>query len=159
MALHAVTRIYRSKAGPVTALAGVTASFAAGTFTAVMGPSGSGKSTLLHCAAGLDRPTSGEVLLAGTGCAACRENKLTLLRRRHVGFVFQSFNLLPYADRRAERRAPAAARRAPGRAGTRSARRWPRSAWTTGPGTGPPSCPAASSSGSPSPGRWSPGRR
>ena len=96
VALHAVTRVYRSKAGPVTALAGVTASFAAGTFTAVMGPSGSGKSTLLHCAAGLDRPTSGEVILAGTVLRGLSETKLTLLRRRHVGFVFQSFNLLPY---------------------------------------------------------------
>jgi putative ABC transport system ATP-binding protein len=96
VALHAVTRVYRSTAGPVTALAGVTASFAAGTFTAVMGPSGSGKSTLLHCAAGLDRPTSGEVILAGTVLRGLSENKLTLLRRRHVGFVFQSFNLLPY---------------------------------------------------------------
>jgi len=96
VALHAVARVYRSKAGPVTALAGVTASFAAGTFTAVMGPSGSGKSTLLHCAAGLDRPTSGEVILAGTVLRGLSETKLTLLRRRHVGFVFQSFNLLPY---------------------------------------------------------------
>jgi putative ABC transport system ATP-binding protein len=96
VALHAVTRVYRSKAGPVTALAGVTASFAAGTFTAVMGPSGSGKSTLLHCAAGLDRPTSGEVILAGTMLRGLSETRLTLLRRRHVGFVFQSFNLLPY---------------------------------------------------------------
>jgi putative ABC transport system ATP-binding protein len=95
VALHAVTRVYRSKASPVTALAGVTASFAAGTFTAVMGPSGSGKSTLLHCAAGLDRPTSGEVILAGTVLRGLSETKLTLLRRRHVGFVFQSFNLLP----------------------------------------------------------------
>src|SRR6185312_2237288 len=93
VALHAVARVYRSKAGPVTALAGVTASFAAGTFTAVMGPSGSGKSTLLHCAAGLDRPTSGEVILGGTVLRGLSE---TLLRRRHVGFVFQSFDLLPY---------------------------------------------------------------
>jgi putative ABC transport system ATP-binding protein len=96
VALHAVTRVYRSKAGPVTALSEVTAGFAAGTFTAVMGPSGSGKSTLLHCAAGLDRPTSGEVILAGTVLRGLSETKLTLLRRRHVGFVFQSFNLLPY---------------------------------------------------------------
>src|SRR4029077_8474247 len=96
VALHAVSRVYRSKAGRVTALAGVTASFAAGTFTAVMGPSGSGKSTLLHCAAGLDRPPSGEVILAGTVLRGLSETKLTLLRRRHVGFVFQSFNLLPY---------------------------------------------------------------
>src|SRR5215467_2185728 len=78
-ALHAVERVYRSKAGPVTALAGVTASFAAGTFTAVMGPSGSGKSTLLHCAAGLDRPTSGSVTLEGADLAGMSERALARL--------------------------------------------------------------------------------
>jgi len=69
---------------------GVTAGFARGSFTAVMGPSGSGKSTFLHCAAGLDRPTSGRVLLAGQDIGALREPKLTTVRRQHVGFVFQS---------------------------------------------------------------------
>ena len=120
VALHAVARVYRSKAGPVTALAGVTASFAAGTFTAVMGPSGSGKSTLLHCAAGLDRPTSGEVILAGTVLRGLSETKLTLLRRRHVGFVFQSFNLLPSltAELNGARPAAAAARRSARRSAT-----------------------------------------
>jgi putative ABC transport system ATP-binding protein len=78
----------------VRALDGVTTGFAAGSFTAVMGPSGSGKSTLLHCAAGLDRPTSGQVVLAGQDIGALREPKLTTVRRAHVGFVFQSFNLV-----------------------------------------------------------------
>jgi putative ABC transport system ATP-binding protein len=96
VALHAVTRVYGSRAGRVTALSEVTAGFAAGSFTAVMGPSGSGKSTLLHCAAGLDTPDSGDVILAGTVLRGLSETKLTVLRRRHVGFVFQSFNLLPY---------------------------------------------------------------
>ncbi|WP_285485568.1 ABC transporter ATP-binding protein [Amycolatopsis taiwanensis] len=80
--------------GGVRALDGVTVGFGQGSFTAVMGPSGSGKSTLLHCAAGLDRPTSGQVVLAGQDIGALREPKLTAVRRAHVGFVFQSFNLV-----------------------------------------------------------------
>jgi putative ABC transport system ATP-binding protein len=78
----------------VRALDGVSVEFAAGTFCAVMGPSGSGKSTLLHCVAGLDRPDSGRVLLAGQEIGRLREPKLTEARRRRVGFVFQSYNLL-----------------------------------------------------------------
>ncbi|MBE1492232.1 ABC transporter ATP-binding protein [Plantactinospora soyae] len=78
----------------VQALRGVSVAFAAGTFCAVMGPSGSGKSTLLHCAAGLDRPDSGRVLLAGQEIGGLREPKLTQARRRRVGFVFQAYNLI-----------------------------------------------------------------
>ncbi len=89
-------REVRKSFGPrVVALDAVSADFAAGTFTAVMGPSGSGKSTLLHCAAGLDRPDSGQIVLAGTSLAGLGETALTLLRREKVGFVFQSFNLVP----------------------------------------------------------------
>jgi putative ABC transport system ATP-binding protein len=73
----------------------VTLAFPAGSFTAVMGPSGSGKSTLLQCAAGLDRPDSGEVSIAGTRLSALGETALTVLRRERIGFVFQSFNLMP----------------------------------------------------------------
>jgi putative ABC transport system ATP-binding protein len=79
----------------VTALDGITATFAAGSFTAVMGPSGSGKSTLLQCAAGLDRPTSGRVLVDGTELTAATDTAITKFRRRRVGFVFQDYNLLP----------------------------------------------------------------
>jgi putative ABC transport system ATP-binding protein len=89
--LTGVTKVHP---GGVRALDGVSAGFGQGTFTAVMGPSGSGKSTLLHCAAGLDRPTSGRVVLAGQDIATLREPKLTAVRRAHVGFVFQSFNLV-----------------------------------------------------------------
>ncbi|MFD0207057.1 MULTISPECIES: ABC transporter ATP-binding protein [Saccharothrix] len=89
--LDHVTKVY---AGRVRALDGVTVGFTKGSFTAVMGPSGSGKSTLLHCAAGLDLPTGGRVVLAGQDVGALREPKLTAVRRRHVGFVFQSFNLV-----------------------------------------------------------------
>jgi putative ABC transport system ATP-binding protein len=79
----------------VTALDNVSAGLAKGSFTAVMGPSGSGKSTLLHCAAGLDRPTSGSVVLGGIQLSVLREAALTRVRRERVGFVFQAYNLLP----------------------------------------------------------------
>jgi putative ABC transport system ATP-binding protein len=93
VALQEVSKVYPGRAG-VRALDGVTVGFERGTFTAVMGPSGSGKSTLLHCAAGLDRPSGGRVTLAGHDIGAMREPRLTTARRRHVGFVFQSFNLV-----------------------------------------------------------------
>ncbi|MEU8242491.1 ABC transporter ATP-binding protein [Actinoplanes missouriensis] len=81
--------------GSVTALDGVSAAFAGGTFTAVMGPSGSGKSTLLQCAAGLDRPTGGRVFLGGAELTATTDTAITKFRRDRVGFVFQDYNLLP----------------------------------------------------------------
>ncbi|MGC4937886.1 ABC transporter ATP-binding protein [Kribbella sp. DT2] len=93
VALEAVSKVYPGRTG-VRALDEVSVAFGRGSFTAVMGPSGSGKSTLLHCAAGLDRPTSGTVLLAGQDVGALKEPKLTTVRRKHVGFVFQSFNLV-----------------------------------------------------------------
>ncbi|RAO33943.1 ATP-binding cassette sub-family A member 8-A [Micromonospora saelicesensis] len=93
--LRSVTRTYGAGDGAVTALNDFSLSFSVGTFTAVMGPSGSGKSTLLQCAAGLDRPTSGSVLLGETNLTTLNETRLTLLRRERIGFVFQSFNLLP----------------------------------------------------------------
>ncbi|UQU66559.1 ABC transporter ATP-binding protein [Couchioplanes caeruleus] len=89
-----LTRVYRTGGQSVTALAGVDASFARGTFTAVMGPSGSGKSTLLQTAAGLDRPTSGRVWIGATELSRLSETALTKLRRTQVGFVFQAFNLI-----------------------------------------------------------------
>src|SRR5262245_28765938 len=93
--LQAVTKRYGSRGAATMALDAVTLGFGRGSFTAVMGPSGSGKSTLLHCAAGLDRPTSGSVTLDGMDLAGLSERALTRLRRERVGFVFQSFNLLP----------------------------------------------------------------
>ncbi|MFC5184194.1 ABC transporter ATP-binding protein [Actinomadura harenae] len=93
--LRSVRRVFGSGPGAVTALDDVTAAFAAGSFTAVMGPSGSGKSTLLQCAAGLDRPTSGTVAVAGVELDGLRETALTRLRRDRIGFVFQAFNLVP----------------------------------------------------------------
>jgi putative ABC transport system ATP-binding protein len=93
--LRSVSRRYGSGGSAVTALDQVSLSFRAGTFTAVMGPSGSGKSTLLQCAAGLDRPTSGSVVVGGTELTNLNERRLTLLRRERIGFVFQAFNLMP----------------------------------------------------------------
>jgi putative ABC transport system ATP-binding protein len=93
--LDRVTKTYGAGHGAVRALRGVDAAFPAGAFTAIMGPSGSGKSTLLHCAAGLDRVTSGRVLISGTDITGLSETRLTELRRESTGFIFQSFNLLP----------------------------------------------------------------
>ncbi len=95
VSLSAVTKIYGSGESGVTALRDVSIGLRDGSFTSVMGPSGSGKSTFLHVAAGLDRPTSGSVSLAGIALRELDEDGLSRLRREHVGFVFQSFNLVP----------------------------------------------------------------
>jgi putative ABC transport system ATP-binding protein len=95
VALREVRKLYRRGGTAVRALDGVSAEFAWHSFAAVMGPSGSGKSTLLHCAAGLERPTSGSVWLAGQDLGPLSETRLTRLRRSSVGFVFQAFNLVP----------------------------------------------------------------
>ncbi|WP_155830088.1 ABC transporter ATP-binding protein [Glycomyces tenuis] len=90
--MREVTKTYD---GAVTALDRVSLQVPRGSFLAVMGPSGSGKSTLLHCAAGLDSPTGGEVYIGGTAIGPLNETKRTMLRRDRIGFVFQSYNLLP----------------------------------------------------------------
>ena len=93
--LAGVSRTYGSGRTRVTALDDVSLALPPGTFTAIMGPSGSGKSTLLHCAAGLDQPTSGSVWLGDTEISALKPKTRTVFRRDHVGFVFQSYNLMP----------------------------------------------------------------
>jgi putative ABC transport system ATP-binding protein len=93
--LTAVHKAYGRGDNRVRALDGVDVGFEAGTFTAIMGPSGSGKSTLLQCAAGLDRVDTGEVLLDDAPLHKLSERALTELRREHMGFIFQSFNLIP----------------------------------------------------------------
>jgi putative ABC transport system ATP-binding protein len=95
VALHQVTKRFGRGRGTVTALDGVSLDFPAGSFTAVLGVSGSGKSTLLQCAAGLDQPTAGSVRLCGAELKGMSDRQRTLLRRRHVGFVFQELNLVP----------------------------------------------------------------
>jgi putative ABC transport system ATP-binding protein len=90
-----VTRRYGEGDTAVHALRGVSLEVAKGKLTAVMGPSGSGKSTLMHILAGLDKPTEGEVTVAGTEISELNDTQLTRLRREHIGFIFQFFNLLP----------------------------------------------------------------
>jgi putative ABC transport system ATP-binding protein len=90
-----VARRYGDGDTCVDALRGVSLEIAGGRLTAVMGPSGSGKSTLMHILAGLDRPTTGDVSIAGTSITRLSDAQLTKLRREHIGFIFQFFNLLP----------------------------------------------------------------
>ena len=125
--VESLTRTYGTGLSSVRALDNVSLSFPVGSFTAVMGPSGSGKSTLLQCAAGLDRPDSGRVSIGGTKLSGLSETALTRLRRDRVGFVFQSFNLMPaltaaqnvelplrLAGRKADPKTARTARQAPG---------------------------------------------
>jgi putative ABC transport system ATP-binding protein len=93
-----LTRRYGEGSTAVDALRGVSLDVRAGELVAVMGPSGSGKSTLMHVLAGLDKPTAGTVTIAGTEITALNDQRLTRLRREHIGFVFQFFNLLPMLD-------------------------------------------------------------
>jgi len=129
----------------VDALTDVSVAFPAGDFAAIMGPSGSGKSTLMHVLAGLDSPTSGSVRIAGIEITALNDRELTHLRRERIGFIFQTFNLLPVLN--AEEnilcrcRSPAASPTASGSTGSST-----RLASATGCPTARPRCPAASSS-------------
>lgn len=97
IAVHAtnLTKIYGEGSTRVEALRGVDVSFARGRFTAIMGPSGSGKSTLMHCLAGLDEANGGSIFIGGTDISKLNDDALTKMRREKVGFVFQSFNLVP----------------------------------------------------------------
>ena len=98
--LQGVSKIYGSGDAQVRALDDVSVGFGVGEFTAIMGPSGSGKSTMMHILAGLDAPTSGHVFVEDTDITALKDTALTKLRRDRIGFVFQSFNLVPTLDAR-----------------------------------------------------------
>ncbi len=95
-----LTKVYGRGEAEVRALDGVDVDFGRGKLTAILGPSGSGKSTLMHCMAALDTPTSGSVVIDGVEVAGLRDKALTRLRRDRVGFVFQSFNLVPTLNAR-----------------------------------------------------------
>src|SRR5204863_4488019 len=95
VAATGITRRYGEGDAAVDALRGVSLSFPSGAFTAIMGPSGSGKSTLMHILAGLDRPTSGAVVIDGKDITRMDDGELTQLRRDRIGFIFQFFNLVP----------------------------------------------------------------
>jgi putative ABC transport system ATP-binding protein len=90
-----LTKTYGERDATVRALDDVSVEFERARFSAIMGPSGSGKSTLLHCMAGLDKPTSGQVLIGDVDLTTLSEKDLTLLRRKNIGFVFQAYNLVP----------------------------------------------------------------
>jgi putative ABC transport system ATP-binding protein len=94
--VRSLVKVYGEDATRVRALAGIDLSFPRGTFTAIMGPSGSGKSTMLNCVAGLEPPTSGQVVVDGSELTDLDEHRRTVVRRQRIGVVFQSFHLLPY---------------------------------------------------------------
>lgn len=153
-----VTKVYGEGDNVVHALAGVTVDFRAGEFTAIMGPSGSGKSTLMHCLAGLDAASGGSVQVGGTELTSLNDKQITQLRRDRIGFVFQSFNLVPTLTAIENITLPLDI------AGRKPDEQWLNAVidgWVCGTGsiTGPPSCRAASSSASPAPARSSGGRR
>ncbi|WP_032407563.1 ABC transporter ATP-binding protein [Rhodococcoides fascians] len=93
-----VSKHFGDSSNPVSALDNVSLDIHGGRFTAIMGPSGSGKSTLMHVMAGLDTPSSGQLMLAGADITSAGDDALTTLRRKQVGFIFQSFNLVPTLD-------------------------------------------------------------
>jgi putative ABC transport system ATP-binding protein len=136
-----VTRRYGEGDAAVDALRGITLDILPGQFAAVMGPSGSGKSTLMHIMAGLDKPTSGIVEIAGTDITNLSDSRLTLLRRHQVGFIFQFFNLLPMLTAEENILLPLRL------AGENIDRTWADEIIDQ---VGRPSCPAASSSAWPS---------
>lgn len=95
VAAQAISKTYGSAETKVSALNDVSVSFRPGDFTAIMGPSGSGKSTLMHCLAGLDTVDSGQIAIGKRVITGMSDHELTVLRRKHIGFIFQAFNLVP----------------------------------------------------------------
>ena len=141
----------------VQALDGINVEFERGQFTAVMGPSGSGKSTLMHCMAGLDTPTSGRTFVGDQEIGLLDDAGLTQMRRDRIGFVFQSFNLVPTLTAGENITLPADLAGDEGRPGLVRLPGRPAGDRATGCPTGRARCPAASSSAPPAPGRSSAG--
>jgi len=144
---------YGTGSNMVHALRGVNVSFERGKFTAIMGPSGSGKSTLMHTLAGLDSATSGHILFGGADLTRMDDKQLTLLRRHKIGFIFQSFNLLPMFTAEA-RDAAAAALFITKKKSSLHLMRWTRCRSPGWQGGAIVNCPVASSSGCCWPARW-----
>ena len=151
-------KVYGKGATAVRALDGVSLALPAGRFTAIMGPSGSGKSTLMHCLAGLDTLTAGRAFIGEVDLGRLSEKQLTRLRRDHVGFVFQTFNLIPMLSAGENITLPLdlAGRRSTSAGSAVSSRP---SGSATGSSTVLPSCRAASSSAWPWPTPWPVGPR
>ena len=152
-----LTRTFEVGETTIEALRGVSLEVPRGQFVALVGPSGSGKSTFLNLVGGLDRPTGGELWVDGVELSASKEKALTEHRRTRVGFVFQSFNLLPRLTAVENVALPLMFTGVPERERLARAQgpAGPASGWGSAWRTGPRSSPAASSSGWPSPGRWS----
>ncbi len=147
-------KVYGKGATAVRALDAVSLALPAGRFTAIMGPSGSGKSTLMHCLAGLDTLTSGRAFIGEVDLGRLPEKELTRLRRDHVGFVFQAFNLLPMLSAGENITLPLDLAGRKSRTSAGSAASSTPSGSATGSSTVRPSCRAASSSGWPWPEHW-----
>lgn len=140
-----LTKVYGDADNRVLALDHVNVEFERGQMTAIMGPSGSGKSTLMHCMAGLDQPTSGKVIVEGLEVSAMNQRQLTKLRREQIGFIFQSFNLVPTLSAEENILLPLQIAKNPstGPGSSRWSAWW---AWSIGSSIAPANCPADSSS-------------
>ena len=151
--MRGIHKVYNTGKVEVEALKGIDLDVDRSEYVAIVGPSGSGKSTLMNLLGCLDTPTSGDYVLSGEKVAGLDRNRLAEIRNRHVGFVFQSFNLLPYATALENVELPLLFGGVPARSGARGPRRcWRRWTWPTACTTSPRSCPEARCSAWPSPG-------